>query len=385
MIVFLVLGLLGAGAVYIGQFGLAPAWLLALTVLFSVLGCGVWISSRLVAMELAVAQAHVEVENARSQEVNNHITNRNMLCEGVIPVWFGQVEEARSYTESEISQLVELFSQLIQRLHATIEVSQTAVGGDSMATMFNESYDELDSLVSLLTDAFKQKETLLAEIRELSDAIEDLGQMAQKVGVIANQTNLLALNAAIEAARAGDAGRGFAVVADEVRKLSSMSGATGTDISEMMLEVNKKLASALETSQLQSEQDSQVVSDAKCMIDKVLKRFQGATQELDENTDQLVQESVGIQQEIEGVMVSLQFQDRINQMLDHVCKDMHKLECQFNNDRETLGSGNKPEIIDVSMWLNSLQETYTTPEQHRVHTGHEQTDVAADASDITFF
>jgi methyl-accepting chemotaxis protein len=121
------------------------------------------------------------------------------------------------------------------------------------------------------------------------------------------------------------------------------------------------------------------------MIDKVLKRYQSATQKLDGNADQLVQENVGIQREIESVMVSLQFQDRISQMLSHVCKDMRKLESLLVNDRETLDCGDKPEILDIDTWLNSLKESYTTPEQHRVHTGHEQKDIVADAGDITFF
>ncbi len=64
---------------------------------------------------------------------------------------------------------------------------------------------------------------LAADIRDLGQQSEEIGQIVTLITGIADQTNLLALNAAIEAARAGEQGRGFAVVAEEVRKLAEQS------------------------------------------------------------------------------------------------------------------------------------------------------------------
>jgi aerotaxis receptor len=77
-------------------------------------------------------------------------------------------------------------------------------------------------------------------IREMSDAIADIGNFACLIKDIADQTNLLALNAAIEAARAGESGRGFAVVADEVRKLAERSGKSTADISASLAGMQNK-------------------------------------------------------------------------------------------------------------------------------------------------
>ncbi|HEY4136445.1 MAG TPA: methyl-accepting chemotaxis protein [Alphaproteobacteria bacterium] len=58
------------------------------------------------------------------------------------------------------------------------------------------------------------------QMRSLSVAAQQIGDVVTLIVGIADQTNLLALNATIEAARAGTAGKGFAVVASEVKSLA---------------------------------------------------------------------------------------------------------------------------------------------------------------------
>ena len=85
-----------------------------------------------------------------------------------------------------------------------------------------------------------QKETLLAEITELREEIERVGNVASEIGDIAKQTNLLALNATIEAARAGDQGKGFAVVAGEVKVLSGQTAQATNEISDVVTRLRNR-------------------------------------------------------------------------------------------------------------------------------------------------
>ena len=66
----------------------------------------------------------------------------------------------------------------------------------------------------------------------------------QKILQVLKTLKMLSLNASIEAARAGEAGRGFAVVADQVKELADETGKSAQSITQLMGELEAKLAEA---------------------------------------------------------------------------------------------------------------------------------------------
>ena len=316
-------------------------------------------------------------------EKGHCISGLGSLCGGVLPVWSGQVEMARTHTEDSITALAQRFSNINARIAAGMGSSQ-GDSGTQLIALLNENESELDSIIATLRSALAMKETMLVEVSRLAQFTDSLQAMAKDVGDIAKQTNLLALNAAIEAARAGDVGRGFAVVADEVRKLSTLSGETGKKISETVHTVNKAIASTLQVSSRYAQQDEEMIVNSEKVIEHVVGRVHGAVQGLVASTDELRRENQSIGEEIAEVLVALQFQDRVSQVLSQVCNDIAKLKERIDTQQRRVREGGMPGPVDATAWLKELSHTYTVPEQHVVHSGGRLQPAAA-ASEITFF
>ncbi len=308
------------------------------------------------------------------------------VCASVLPIWAMQVEAGRAQTEDAVTALAIRFSGLTEKLGAAVATSQSVASGndgeqgqDGLLDLLNTSQHDLGSIIDSLRESTLAKQSLMREIDQLALFTGELKQMAAEVGSIAMQTNLLALNAAIEAARAGEAGRGFAVVADEVRKLSTLSAETGKRISQGAEQINAAIVAAVAASEQSVTRDTESVRHSEEVIGQVIDRFHGATSRLTDSSRILNEASLGIRDEISDVLVSLQFQDRVSQILSHIRDDIRKFEAHV---QECLSTG-QCVPIDTQAWLDELSKTYTTTEQREMHSGTQAT--ASASSEITFF
>lgn len=313
--------------------------------------------------ETAVALERAAMQAWRDDEARKGINGLDALCVGVLPVWSGQIELARNHTEEATLDLTNRFLNLSQGLEKAMQLSQGSGNGLNFAELLKDCHLELGSVISSMRLALERRRILLQEVQELANLTVQLKDMAKDVGEIAAQTNLLALNAAIEAARAGEVGRGFAVVADEVRKLSSMSGETGKKITSVVENVNRAIGSTLDSSQQFSEQDAAMSNASEEVIASVIGRFEQAATEVDRSAAVLREESKLIGSEITEVLVSLQFQDRISQVLSHVRDDMGKLGSGIKAFQQESAAGMNETQFDIARWLEEQSRTFSMHEQ----------------------
>ena len=311
-----------------------------------------------------------------------YVHSLHELADASLIRWSKHVTIARQQTETAGTELTQDFGAILSKLSEMID-ARNAEGGEGVVTVIERSREDLLGMLERLVHAFDAQKPMLREFESLAGVTEDLKRMAGAVADIAKQTNLLALNAAIEAARAGEAGRGFAVVADEVRKLSNQSGMLGQEIQQKVDAVNSATSSALASAGQMSLQNEVLTKTSGETINEVLERFGGVLRGVSDASQQMTEGSQNVRQQVEAVLVQLQFQDRTNQILNAVCQDIDRLLEQLRQNEQRVDSGGVPEAFDAQQWIARLEQTYTTLEQF----GTQQTTAQnpASASEITFF
>jgi methyl-accepting chemotaxis protein len=301
------------------------------------------------------------------------------LLQNILPLWNSHVETVKTHSEQSVHQLILSFSSMVNEFDqagfggvSNVELN-AAKNSDATITLLQLCKKELAPVINSLSQMIDSKDELLNCIRDLAKSTADMNNMAHEVGQIAAQTNLLAINAAIEAARVGIQGRGFAVVADEVRKLSQLSAETGKRMGERVNHISSVMKVALSAADRSAIQDKKVLEVSGAVVRDVLSHVET----MGDAAQQMRHHGNVIRSDIEDLLVTLQFQDRISQILEVVKKDISKLEktaAEFNQ-------GNFPE---TAVWLEELKNTYTMNDEHRSH-GASGAAAANNDSEITFF
>ena len=381
-LICLALGLASGAAVLNAPYGTVAGLVVAVLLLLAAV-IAAWQITHLQAarMDAVIIDQQQACEKKLQALADQSVAGLDVFCARAMPIWVRQIETARTETEESVTVLTQRFSVISKRLSAAITASRrdSSGTGDEHGTInvIKTSEHELKILIDTLQTAQHARDTVFAEIRGLSRYTEELLKMAADVAAIAAQTNLLALNAAIEAARAGESGRGFAVVADEVRKLSGLSSETGKKMAEKVGVINTAMVSACKVAEGASAQDAQSIKNSESTIDNVIDRFGGVAARLSESAEILQNENNSIGIEINEVLVSLQFQDRVSQILVQVRENMQKLEAHLHEKND----GTRH--IDAHEWLNEMHLGYATETQRM---NHNQAPVkTTSAQEITFF
>jgi methyl-accepting chemotaxis protein len=296
------------------------------------------------------ANARTELAKAGAQELASlSMQELVVLLQNVVPAWQHHVETVRKQTETAVTQLANSLDKVIDQFDlAGIGGARASGSADASNTigLLDLCERELQPVVLSLTNIIESKDALLTNIRNLAHETLELQAMAAEVRSIAAQTNLLALNAAIEAARAGEAGRGFAVVAAEVRMLSQRSAETGTRIEKRVGQIAGIMNATMAGAEKSSEDDKQAVSLSGELVEHVLNHVR----KLGAAAESMRSHGMVVRTEVEALLMSMQFQDRVSQILSGLENNMMQM-------RGTLEQMDTQVMPDPGEWLNALNQS----------------------------
>ncbi|PKH07844.1 methyl-accepting chemotaxis protein [Moritella sp. Urea-trap-13] len=377
------LGILSA-AMFLLQAGLALA---AIIFAFLIMAASFGVA-RLVHVKHCTLVATIKLAEeelvAHDHQADQKFDKFSDLCQTILPLWQGQIDDVIAQSTDAVNALVMRFSEIVQALRDTLQevgALESDNSGKGITDVMSQSEAQLNSLNSNFQLILSSKIELLSEVTQLQVFTEELQTMATDVQGIASQTNLLALNAAIEAARAGEHGLGFAVVASEVRSLSQGSADTGKKMMGKVESICAAIDSTVDVTEKQLADEKIKSKEAQQLIHDVISRLERIINQFANSTGLLKDHGEQIRDEINDVLVCLQFQDRVAQILEHTKGEIGRFSLLLANPNEI-------EKIDKTSWLAEMSRGYTTTEQRRLHASStvEKSDVVEGAGDeIEFF
>ncbi|MEW6257795.1 MAG: methyl-accepting chemotaxis protein [Pseudomonadota bacterium] len=183
---------------------------------------------------------------------------------------------------------------------ASANVQTVASSAEEMSASVQEIGAQVNHAAEIAQVAQGATEQTHGEIRELSRAAGQIGEVVDLITTIAGQTNLLALNATIEAARAGEMGKGFAVVASEVKELASQTAKAtdviGTKVREIQGATERTVGSIEKIVSIIGQ-----IRSATVTIATAIEEQSAATREIAFSTQHAAEGTQGVNDNIRGV------------------------------------------------------------------------------------
>ena len=275
-------------------------------------------------------------------ERDEHLAAQEFLLRRVlemVPRIQSQLSSVIDHTETSTIQIGEkvrsIYEKAQEHLQESNEINKqfsgkTVVNGTEESMSLSRVISNALTLLQEMSDMLEENGNLNSQLSKSIDAILEntatINKITEDIQYISDQTNLLALNAAIEAARAGEHGRGFSVVAEEVRKLSDRTNQASNDITLIVGKVNdsvQAISNSLVDSLKKTESKKESVNGAVFSLLSSAKESTGVFSKLVEGS---VVSSQSVAQNIDQIILSLQFQDITRQEIQAAVEPLAQIE-----------------------------------------------------------
>jgi methyl-accepting chemotaxis protein len=294
-----------------------------------------------------------------------------------------QIRDTAQQVEQAVVEVCSTFQNIAEEAGKGVNrAAEFLSGQDHQATdnpgieaLINRSQTTFDSLLNTLAREAEISEQAIQRMKEIDGYAEKIASALKQVEGIADGNRLLALNARIEAARAGEFGKGFEVVATEVVAQADRSQSVISGVSHTIHELRSSASSALKDLEEMSDKGLASAEAERQQVKQTLQSFNDLDVEMRTMLKQSTQDGERLSKEISTAINRMQFQDRVNQRLDHVALALNDSQQRLANLCENAAPS------DMSL-MNEILDRYTMHEEREAADRHE---TEAGSGDVELF
>jgi methyl-accepting chemotaxis protein len=273
-----------------------------------------------------------------------------------------QTEQAANTLASSFEAVINKATIQARQAMELLEGTQGATSDgvpQSLKDFIQVSDERLNKMADEVVRVADLSVNMVRELDGVQNRTQAIDGFLLDVEKLADQTSLLALNADIEAARVGEHGRGFSVVAQEVRRLSKRSHEFSDRIRVHLKEVRTGLSNTYGNMRMLSAADMEHALKIKEDVIALTRSLEGKNREVAETVSRINDISKEIAQDVQNVVVSLQFHDITSQKLHGMLQPMDDLRRSlYHLMQETLNldKGLLRNLPGNERWLSRMRD-----------------------------
>ncbi len=250
-----------------------------------------------------------------------------------------QVQSFVSRIGKDTENAIVNFAELLQHLNSSIKAT-TGVVDEIRAKMAltadkdpNDASDHkdlkliqsryqamLNEVMVQLNLTVQRKSEDIDKLDHIREGVIQMRPFSKEISAIAFSTRIIALNAAIEAARAGKHGECFAVVADEVRNLADKATTSAANVEGELTRLTCYIEEAIDDVKSAMDVETRFINSTITLLQDVVLSVVDSFVKLSEVIQKTMGDSSRFRDDVNGIVINLQFEDICNQMSQHTVK-----------------------------------------------------------------
>lgn len=249
---------------------------------------------------------------------------------GVVESLGRQIRATATDLQDSLLKVTGGFSGIASRARKTVDIAQQGLapseGRVGMSETLGAIQETLYGLLTSIRESSEQTRRFSGQIYPLEQALREVHQSLHRVEGIAEEARLAGLNRRLEAARSGHQVAVINAVTDESSNLVSNTTQTIASIRTCVRQLDTAVMNFAQQLNERVQHDTEMVLKNESMVNRLLNQLSIMHADLRNALEETQQIATELGGEISRTITGLQFQDRINQQLDHVAETLEAIE-----------------------------------------------------------